>query len=585
MRRPATRTLFLFFAVLAAGIPSLAGEPGGVLSGTANALTWSGGPYTAVATDASSCTAQNCDTFYLTVNAHSGFFSSHPNHEVQIRITWPEPANKFDLYLFDSSGKLLASSVQASESFEEINAGPLSNGSYKLVIVASQTLNASYSGTARIVEDPPSANGRARYIPGEMMFGAPFKLPRPNNPANSNLTLVPDQNVEPRVVHDPLGNLYVASIRGVPGGVDVWKSYDTGKTFTYLGAPDGFGNTGATTGNGVGGGEEDLAVGSSGNVYVNSLWLGSSVQASTFSGGNSWAVSPLSADIAADGRPWIAADSNNIVYLTFKQSGHGTNNIVVLKSGDGGLTFPQVTQVTTPESGVQPGGQGNLVVDPANGDLYNVFFDRAGSQVYLARSIDGGATFDLKLIHQGPAGVSLAHVFPSIAVDGGGHLHVVFSDGATTFLTTSQDSGMTWSHAVRVNNGAATRTAIQPWVVAGDSGQVDITWLGSAAANSMDSSAQWQVFLAQSQNDFASVPTFAQATVTGIIHAGPVCVSDSGCPAGSRTLAEYWAPDVYLDGNALIVYSDDKNSGLSSGSARTWFVRQSSGPTIIETVQ
>jgi hypothetical protein len=486
----------------------------------------------------------------------------------------------FDLYLLDSSGKLLASSTQSSESYEEIHAGPLANGTYKLVIVASRTVNGSYMGSAQIVENPVAASGKARYVPGEMTFGAAFKLPRPNNPANANVTLVADQNVEPRVVHDPLGNLYVASVRGVPGGVDVWKSYDTGKTFTYLGVPEGLGNI-----DGNGGGEEDLAVGTSGNVYVNSLWLRTPVQASTFSGGNSWVVSRLSSDVAENARPWIAADSNNVVYLTYRQGRAGANSIVVLKSSDGGITFPQITQVTTPEGGVEPGSQGNLVVDPANGDLYNVFFDRTGSRVYLARSADGGVTFDLKLIHQGAVGVSLAHVYPSIAVDAAGHLHVVFSDGWNTYLTTSQDSGMNWSPIVRVNNGAATRTSIQPWVVAGDSGKVDITWLGSSAENSMDSSAEWHVFLAQSQDDFASLPTFAQTTVTGVIHAGPVCVSDASCPAGSHTLAEYWAPDVYLDGNALIVYSDDKNSGLASGAARTWFVRQTGGPTIIETVQ
>jgi hypothetical protein len=216
--------------------------------------------------------------------------------------------------------------------------------------------------------------------------------------------------------------------------------------------------------------------------------------------------------------------------------------------------------------------------------VYNVFFDQTSTQVYLARSTDGGVTFALKLVYQGPADKSLAHVFPAIAVDHGGNLHVVFSDGVNTYLTASQNQGATWSHVVRVNNGASTRTAIQPWVVAGDPGKVDVTWLGSSATDFLSSSAQWQVFAAQSQNDFAAVPTFAQSPVTGVVHVGPVCVNGLGCPSGTRTLAEYWAPDAYMDGNALIVYPDDKNSGLPSGGARTWFVRQTSGPTIVRTV-
>jgi hypothetical protein len=590
MYRLSIRGLLLFSVVLTVAIPSFSATPAsGSLSGTAASFNWSGGPYTAVATDTSSCTTLNCDTLYLTINTPSGFFASLPNDEVQIRITWQGVTNEFDLYLFDPSGNLLASSAQAFETYEEIDAGPLPNGTYKVVVVASQTVNVSYSGTAQIAVDPTVANGQARYQPGKMTFGTPFELPRPNDPANSGVTVVADQDVEPRVVHDSLGNLYAAAIQGVPGGVDVWKSYDGGKSFTYLGQPDGtqvVATTGTTTGTGLGGGDEDLAVGTSGNVYMNSLWLGSTTQASSFNGGSTWAINPLSSDIPANDRQWIASYGPKTLYLTYKQLGalqNGTVSIVVVKSTDGGITFPQITQVTTPVSGVQPGDQGNIVVDPRNGNVYNVFFDQTSTQVYLARSTDGGATFDLKLAYQGPADTSLAHVFPAVAVDNGGNLHVVFSDGVNTYLTASRDMGATWSHVVRVNNGASTRTAIQPWVVAGDPGKVNVSWLGTSATDFMNSSAQWNVFLAQSQNDFASVPTFAQSTVTGVVHVGPVCANGLGCASGTRTLAEYWAPDVYLDGNALIVYPDDKNSGLPSGDARTWFVRQTAGPTIIQT--
>lgn len=67
-----------------------------------------------------------------------------------------------------------------------------------------------------------------------------------------------------------------------------------------------------------------------------------------------------------------------------------------------------------------------------------------------------------------------------------------------------------------------------------------------------------------------SNPTLSATTVNGL-----------GCPSGTRTLAEYWAPDVYPDGNALIVFPDDKDSGLPSGAARTWFVRQTGGTKIL----
>jgi len=43
----------------------------------------------------------------------------------------------------------------------------------------------------------------------------------------------------------------------------------------------------------------------------------------------------------------------------------------------------------------------------------------------------------------------------------------------------------------------------------------------------------------------------------------------AGFPAFSAPPTEYWAPDIFLDGLALIVYPDDENSGLPSGNART----------------
>ena len=60
----------------------------------------------------------------------------------------------------------MASSVQAFETFEEIDAGPLPNGAYKLVVAASQTVNVSYRA-AQIAPDPAVANGKARYQPAK----------------------------------------------------------------------------------------------------------------------------------------------------------------------------------------------------------------------------------------------------------------------------------------------------------------------------------------------------------------------------------------------------------------------------------
>src|SRR6202011_3098579 len=82
------------------------------------------------------------------------------------------------------------------------------------------------------------------------------------------------QDVEPGIVIDPFGNMYVSAIEGVPAGSDLWRSTDFGNSFTYLGQPD----------KGAGGGDEDIAVGfpfaadpllgdSTGRLYYSSLNL------------------------------------------------------------------------------------------------------------------------------------------------------------------------------------------------------------------------------------------------------------------------------------------------------------------------
>jgi len=588
------KKLTLIIALLMSGRLIFAATPSaGALSSANQTVTWSGGPYTGITPDnsplnTSLCTSLTCDKFNLSVQIPSNFYASYPNDEVQIGINWPSSLNEFDLFVYDSSGNLVASSAQSFATFENIDAGQLPAGNYTMWIVASPAVNSTYSGMAGILPFPSVPSGRARYKPGSFTFSTPFELNHPTDIENSDgvLILTFDQDVEPRIAHDPLGNLYVAAIEGVPGGVDMWKSMDSGNTFSYLGEPDGAqaASMDGVTGAGVGGGDEDLAVAPNGTVWMNSLWLGSTTQCTSASGGSTWVCNPVASNIPGDDRQWIANYGNNVVYLTYKQVGAdlvGTDSIMVVKSTDGGITFGPPVQVTTPAFGVQPGDQGNIAVDPNNGYVYTVFFDSTESQVYIARSTDGGATWALKLVYAEPVGApGLGNIFAAVAIDQGSGLHVVFSDSHHVFLTSSKDLGTSWTPPVRVNNGSESRSAMQPWVTAGALGKVNITWLGSSDTNVLDANAQWQVFMAQTQNAFANVPFFTQSTATGINHVGPICNNGLACASGTRNMAEYWTPDVYLDGNEYIVYPDDHNSNLPSGAARTWFVRQTGGSTV-----
>ena len=561
-----------FSFALSAATPSsgtLNQPPAGMSSST---VAWTGGPYTGVTADPSLCTTLTCDTYALHINVSSTFYSSNPNYSVQVGLNWASTLNDYDLYVYDSSGNTVCSATLGPIGNSELaDCGPLASGAYTVQVVTSSVVNSTYSGNAALSPEPTNLTGKARYRSGNFTWTNPLLLPGPQDAALNN------QDLEPRVRTDALGNIYAAAIQGVPAGTDTWKSMDGGATWTYLGEPDGAQAASAEArGGGLGGGDEDLAIGNSGFVYVNSLWLGSATQSTSENGGNTWLVNPFSSDFPLVDRQWIASAGNNVVYLTTKQLGallSGTVSVIANKSFDGGITWPQTTVVTTPEIGIQPGDQGNIEVDPLTGNVYAVFFDSNETTLYIARSTDGGQTFIVKQVYSS-IGPTLNNVFPSLAIDRSGNLYIAFSDSHNVFLTSSTDQGATWSVPVRASS--VTKSAIGPWITAGDSGKVDITWWGTSSTSNNDTTAQWKVYFAQSQNALAAIPTFSQVAATGIMHNGAICTNGTGCASGTRNLAEYFAPGLYLDGSEMIVYSDDYNNAAPLAI----FIRQNGGAKV-----
>src|SRR6266481_4404409 len=523
-KRVDKRFVFVLLVLLVLTSAFAATPNSGTLTAPANGQTssvsWSGGPYTGATADPSLCSSITCDTYMLTVNVPSTFYSSNPNYAVQVGLNWPSSTSDFDLYVYDSSGSQVCSSGQGNTNFEQADCGQLASGTYTVQVVAFAVVNSTYSGSASLGPEPTSPAGKARYKSGTFSFSKPLTLPGPDD------LLFGVQGLEPRVKTDSLGNIYAAAIQGIPAGTDVWKSLDGGNSFQYLGQPDGAQAAAAIArGAGAGGGDEDLAIGNSGNVYVSSLWLGSATQSTSFNGGITWAVNPLSTDAPLVDRQWIASQGDHVLYLTYKQLG-------VLLVGT--------------------------------------------ESVFVVKSFDGGLTFTLKLVYQAARGTSLVNVFPSLAIDQGGNLYIAFSDSHSAFLTSSTDHGATWTVPVRVSNGSGTKSTIGPWLTAGAPGKVNVTWWGTSAASNNDGNAQWKVFFAQSQNALAKIPTFAQTAVTGVMHQGAICTNGTGCASGTRNLAEYFAPGLYLDGSELIVFSDDFNNA----SPLATFTRQIAGATV-----
>src|SRR5882672_4383065 len=97
-------------------------------AGQASSVSWSGGPFTGATADPSVCTSVTCDTFALTVNVPSPFYSSNPSYAVHVRINWANNTNDFDLHVNDASGNMVCSSAQGQTTFEDADCGPLPAG-------------------------------------------------------------------------------------------------------------------------------------------------------------------------------------------------------------------------------------------------------------------------------------------------------------------------------------------------------------------------------------------------------------------------------------------------------------------------
>ena len=571
---------------------------------TTSSLTWSGtvtgviGAANVLGLINPPCNSSTCDIYTLTVNVPATFYATNPNYSVHINVTDSpnQPENDIDLYIYDAAGNLVCSGTSSDPTAEDVDCGQLTTGTYQVQVVPALCTNQPYNGQIILEQEPATTiqhAGLVRYRKGNFTFNSPVELTRPGNLTSTGGTgLFFDSDGEPRVVHDALGNLYAAATQGVPAGTDMWSSLDGGATWNYLGEPDGGAAANKLTGTngaGLGGGDEDLITLPSGRAVMTSLWLGSNTTCISSDQGTLWACNPNGSTVPVDDRQWLANYGSDIVYITSKNLGtvqFGPNTIYVAKSTDGGMTFPTVSLVTTPDLGIQPGDEGNIIND-TNGNVYLVFFDPNAQILYMAKSVDAGSTWTIKEVYSVPACtptlcITLNHVFASIAADKANNLYIVFSDGTNSYYTSSTDGGASWRLPTIVQSAFGIKSTVEPWVVAGDAGKINVFFYGTTSRNFMDSGANWIVYMSQSQNALAKVPTFSIAPASPyVIHTGAICNNGTGCPAGTRTMLEYFFPDMALDGNAEAVYPDSIHiQDTTAANTTVWFIKQTSGNKI-----
>ncbi len=436
------------------------------------------------------------------------------------------------------------------------------------------------------------------------------------------------QAVEPSMTVDSQGTIYVESIRGVPGGLDMWRWYKTADAgpnadgtlpFKYEGQPDcGMFVTPFCSASGFapGGGDGDVAVNSpdpsnsnTPNVAVVSLPAAeitgshSTNRADVFSTPN-----PTTAAVPFDDRMWLdGLNDASHVYMEYHDFGT-TSQIFVQRSSDGGETYSgalgaAVDAATEPSVGPPTGNiAGQIKVDnsscSSHGNLYQIFVgpdnpmdNSQNSSLFMNAAYVGVATgvsltnptltfTDHKIFSCGagstcPSGAGLGNLFPALAVDNFGYVYATWSDNTDVYYSFSNNHGTRWSPAIKVtrNTSQAGKSNVFPWIAADANGHVAVAWYGAdQAGNSNTVSAtntHWNVFVAESVNGHAISPafTFTQATDHSN-HTGQI--STGGLLGSSdRSLADFFQIGIDPKHLVNIAYADNH-----AGPSVSYFTRE-----------
>jgi hypothetical protein len=146
--------------------------------------------------------------------------------------------------------------------------------------------------------------------------------------------------------------------------------------------------------------------------------------------------------------------------------------------------------------------------------------------LWVAASHDSGLTWESHLVTAMPNPMSF--LYPSIAMDGKGRLHVVFSSRRKTdrpiWYTLSKNNAETWTKPVPLSGGDA---GYSPWVDTDRAGNAAIAWYGSPDPDATSGEDYpWYLYWAR----VTDPGTRSQRIATGTTTTKPMFVGRSGIP-------------------------------------------------------
>lgn len=228
------------------------------------------------------------------------------------------------------------------------------------------------------------------------------------------------------------------------------------------------------------------AVGPDGEIYV--AWSGPAgiVFDRSLDGGETWLDEDIFIDsqptgwdygipgiFRANGLPITCCDISQSAYRgniyvnwSDQRNGSDDTDIWFSKSTDGGDTWSEAKRVNDDEPGNQQFFTW-MTVDQANGTIYMVFYDRRNyyddinTDVYIAKSTDGGETFENILISESP-------FYPSSSVFFGDYTNITAYNNRVRPIWARLSNGQlsVWTAIVDMTVGETKPNAIKPFSLA-----------------------------------------------------------------------------------------------------------------------
>lgn len=517
-------TIRLVFAVafgslgISLGLLSFASTPSsGTLTDTSGPLTYTAGPFfqpnvfgNSIAGECDPDPADAlvpCDVYRLHVSLPPSYVQANPNQHLFVRIEWPTPAARFDLYLWDArnwngvtsfpNGSPLASSTSTATNFQQIEIAPDAALNGEFVVQVSTTLPAGQTFTGNIslapatpghgtVQPPGNASGIAprfqEYIPTE-----------PNGAPSASLGLIagePTIGINTKVNTNKGGDLFYQALFEVLRVRFDDTTSPAKATWEFKDPPTGASNKVTLD-------PILLTDPATGRLWATQLSGGQALTDISDDNGENWSPA-LSGSIGSGvdhqglgvGPYPTTGPAALIPHPLYPNAVYYCSQDVATafcsRSDNGGLTYGPLIPIYDSASSRCVGLHGHPKVAP-DGTVYvpnkGCGLDTpviGNGLVNVVVSENAGLSWTIRPVPDSTGGLT-SKGDPSVAIDKAGTLYLAYQNLNNNHLLVaiSQDRGANFSPSVDVGALAGINYSVFPAATAGDAGRAAVAFFGS----------------------------------------------------------------------------------------------------------